>query len=130
MLFNKLKKRLTIEIESARKQREAWMKATEEANNRKADADTLIKENEVDREELRNKVTSARIKDVLRTLDHNKLKPLRILVEEGEYNILKNHRDAVKVKDGIAIYEVSIVLDARRKGSFVIDTEKKKKGKK
>ena len=124
MFFRKLKKKLKEAIEGYENQTIDWKEKTDRATDAKAEFDTEKEKTEKLNFELEQSITNSKLKDVLRTLEFNKLKPSRILVNESEFEKFSHNRDVVKFKEGLQIYDLSLEK-SKSKRLFVVEVKKK-----
>lgn len=129
--INKLRQQLEVEIKKTfeirkelDRQRDEWNGYNEEikkqVTNLKAGNEELSKKIF----ELDAKIMPERLMDVLRTLEFNKLKPHRLILNEKELETVKNSRDIIKADNhGLMIYGVRIVKGDAEKRGFVYELE-------
>ena len=122
-----IKKTFEIRKELDR-QREEWNGYNEEI--KKQIHDLKERNEEISKKifELNATIMPERLMDVLRTLEFNKLKPHRLMLNEKELEIIKNSRDIIKAENhGLEIYGVRIVKGDAEKRGFVYEIENRPK---
>lgn len=133
-MFGKIKQELKNQIDIVKNYKSTLEKETSVLKERSEEFANLNSSLEMKTADLNEKinelgrmVTSSKIRDVLRTLEHNKLKPDRIMVNEQEMKLIESNKDVIKAdKNGRMIFGVRIVL-VNKLRPFVISVKKEVK---